>query len=49
MPPLTLAEIISNELIKMKVTKVKDVKIAGLGFINFFLNKNFYISNLKVL
>ena len=45
MPPLTLAEIISNELIKNEA--VKDVKIAGPGFINFFLNKNFWHKQLE--
>ena len=44
MSPRNLAELISEELIKND--SVKDVNIAGPGFINLFLEKSFWYSQL---
>ena len=45
MSPRDLAELISKELIKNKY--VKDVNIAGPGFINLFLEKEFWYEQLE--
>jgi len=45
--PKDLAEEIKAKLLELKDDKIKDVQIAGPGFINFYLADNFFADSLK--